>query len=308
MLSVAVCVITYRRPFGLRRLLDSLALLQFPRNPGVRPVIAVVDNDPSGSGKEVVDSICPGFPWELRYEVEAGRGIPMARNRSVRLASGCDFLAFVDDDEVVDRNWLDYLLETASTWNASIVSGRVDPIFEGAVPKWIADGGYYDRPSAAPGMRLKFAATNNVLVRADILRDIPGPFDERFSITGGSDTCLFTQLQARGHRIIADNRAMAWEWIPESRQSVRWILMRSYRSGNVYARADMAAHGTWRAFSRQLVRSVALIGLGLAATVIGVTRGRTGIVGGLRRVTRGAGGITGLLGRHYNEYVVVHGR
>ena len=45
--DVSLCVITYRRPEGLARLLESAARLKIPE--GVRVEIVLVDNDPASA-------------------------------------------------------------------------------------------------------------------------------------------------------------------------------------------------------------------------------------------------------------------
>lgn len=64
---VAVCIITYRRPDGLRRALDAVAAQVFD---GARPDLRVliVDNDEAGSARQVCDAL-------FRAEIFAGRPV-----------------------------------------------------------------------------------------------------------------------------------------------------------------------------------------------------------------------------------------
>jgi hypothetical protein len=59
--TVAVCVITYRRPVGLARLLEAFAKLEIDDT--IAPTIVVVDNDPEGSARPAVD--CAALPGRL---------------------------------------------------------------------------------------------------------------------------------------------------------------------------------------------------------------------------------------------------
>src|SRR5438309_10345348 len=103
MRSVAVCALTFHRPAGLARLLAGLDGLEDPA--GARFFVLIVDNDPEGSGRVVVEEAQRTSRHPIVYEIEPERGIPFARNRGVERAAelGADFIAFIDDDETVDR-------------------------------------------------------------------------------------------------------------------------------------------------------------------------------------------------------------
>ena len=93
-IDISVCVATYRRPAGLARLLESLQRQKLPD--GVSVEIWVVDNDPDSPAIAP-----PGVGW-LR---EPRRNIAHARNRALLEARG-EWLAFIDDDETADEDWL----------------------------------------------------------------------------------------------------------------------------------------------------------------------------------------------------------
>jgi succinoglycan biosynthesis protein ExoM len=121
---VAVCIGTFRRPEGLRRLLQALDALRFERLPRPDLVIVVVDNDPAGSARAVCDSIAPTVRYTIRYEIEATPGISHVRNRAARLARDqADLVAYLDDDEVPEPRWLEELLVVQQAHAADVVAG-----------------------------------------------------------------------------------------------------------------------------------------------------------------------------------------
>ena len=78
--------------------------------------------------------------------------------------SDCDFVAFVDDDEWVEPQWLAALLENQRATGAPIIQGPVRPSYLAIPPQWLAASGVYevgpfgdglheqrDRLSTAPG-------------------------------------------------------------------------------------------------------------------------------------------------------------
>ena len=106
---VAVCIATYRRPDGLRRLLHALEQLEFRVSALPSVYVVVVDNDPSvGAGFQVCNEI-HDFRWKLQALREQRKGISFARNTAMHraLELGADAIVFIDDDEVPEPEWLE---------------------------------------------------------------------------------------------------------------------------------------------------------------------------------------------------------
>jgi GT2 family glycosyltransferase len=95
---ITVVVCTRGRSVELERCLTSLVKLAYPRFS-----IVVVDNAPtSDRSKEVVQRF---DRHQVRYVVEPAPGLSRARNRGLSVAT-TDVIAWIDDDEVADENWL----------------------------------------------------------------------------------------------------------------------------------------------------------------------------------------------------------
>ncbi len=103
---LCVATITHRRPVMLGALLASFTNVRSPA--GMELCFLVVDNDRRRSAKASVAAFAASVAGEARYVMEPQSGIPFARNRALNEAHamGADFLAFVDDDEIVDADWL----------------------------------------------------------------------------------------------------------------------------------------------------------------------------------------------------------
>src|SRR5260370_343020 len=77
--AIALCIPTFRRPEGLRKLLTHVAKLQYPAPLSV----IVVDNDAEQrAGASVVNDISPAFLFPLACIVEPRRGQTYAYNRA----------------------------------------------------------------------------------------------------------------------------------------------------------------------------------------------------------------------------------
>ncbi|HEX9814751.1 MAG TPA: glycosyltransferase, partial [Myxococcota bacterium] len=147
---VSICIATCSRPQGLANLLGAFETLEIPA--GVAFQVVVVDNDPAGSAKAVCDEVVERHGYPLRYLVEKRRGIPFARNAALGVAlSDSDFIAFIDDDEVPESDWLSELLRVQDYYRAGVVTGPCLPQYTEPPPNWIVEGGFHERPRHPTG-------------------------------------------------------------------------------------------------------------------------------------------------------------
>lgn len=304
-MPVAVSAITYGRPRGLASLLAGIAALEEPEGVDLRVVI--VDNDPDGSAKPIVDEWRAAIRCPVDYAVEAERGIPAARNRAVLLArdAGCESIVFVDDDEVPEPGWLVELLRVRSDTAADVVTGPVIPEFERTPPGWLAP--FFDRPRFADGAIIGYARTSNVLVDLAALPPGEAPFSPKLALTGGSDTHLFMRMARRGARIAWADRAIVHETMPSSRVTPRWLVRREYRRGNTLSLCLRDLNDTWPARGKRVVRAVLEVVAGVVLVASGVVRGRRAALLGAQRIALAAGMVAGLFNVRYDEYAVIHG-
>jgi len=300
MADISICIATYKRTQGLRRLLQSLDEMDVSRLKDAEITVAIADNDREPSSREVVSEWGKNTRFKAVYAHEPRRGIPYARNRCCALAEGADFIAFIDDDEVADRRWLEELLKVQKKFDADVVVGPVLPEFETDVPDSVRAG--FERARYPTGTPMRSFNTGNVLIRRDILRKVEGPFATSLAFSGGTDTFLGLQLYAMGARIIWADEAKVTEINPAHRLRLWWHLRRAFRSGGGlsiqlrFLKAPM---------SQMLVRGLkclAKIGLGTASASLGWLDRRRGCVKGMLLIAEGIGGLAGIFGLLYNEY------
>lgn len=308
-MKVAICVATYRRPVLLTGLLQSIGDLTLSGT-DLEPVVVVTDNDANRSAAAVVDTFRQTFPWQLEYGVEERRNISHARNHAVANAMlhDPDFIAFVDDDAIVDPMWLDELVRVQLRTGADIVSGAVIPKYGDEIPDWIIRGRFLEIPRYATGEPISMAFTGNVLVARKVLENAgPAPFDPKFGISGGGDSFFFMRAHRAGARMVWADEAVAEEIIPPSRARVGWILRRAYRIGNRYIVCERMLHTPWRSLLLCLGKALAAVAGGSLLLVPSIARGRSGVVQVLRWIAGGLGVISGILGFEYREYDMIHG-
>lgn len=308
-MKVAVCVTTYLRPQGLTRLFEGLAALCFGRSPRPELEVVVVDNDPERSAAPVCAEWEGRLGWPLRYAPEPRRGVSQARNRAVACAreGGADFIAFIDDDEVPEPDWLDELLRVQAEYDADVVSGPVIQLFEGEVPAWVRKGRFFEPKRFPTGSHRRDPGAGNVLIRVAALEGMEHPFDERFALTGGEDTHLFLRLAHAGRTMVWADDAVAYEWTPPSRTRVKWILLRVYRGANTWSACERELRPDARALAGRVAKGLARIGFGVALLPVSWLFGRHMVVRSLWYVCFGAGNLAGLTGLQYQEYRTTHG-
>src|ERR1044072_4347919 len=122
-MHVSVVIPTMNRALLLQQALRSAIQQILPT--WLEMEILVIDNSPDGSAS----NCCMSFGSKVRYIHEPKLGISHARNRGIMEAHG-DFIAFLDDDERAEPDWLAALCETLHTTQADAVFGSVEPEFE----------------------------------------------------------------------------------------------------------------------------------------------------------------------------------
>jgi hypothetical protein len=298
-------VVTFRRPTELARLLESLRGLDFDCR-GLR--VVVVDNDPEQSARSVVDSARAACPFELDYGVEPVPGIAVARNRVVEMSRGAEMLAFIDDDETADPQWLRELVKVQGRFGADLVAGPVLPEFCPTAPSWVVAGGFFDGPRRPTGSPFRFAPTSNLLIRLPTTMARLGElFDQRFGLSGGEDSHLCLRAHRAGLKMVWAEAAFTKEFFPRSRTSVAWMLERFYSAGSGTALCEVAvarsAPRRLAARTNRIARGAARLLLSLGALIqSSVTFRRVGVLRALFGLASGTGQMAGAIGLQHMRY------
>jgi succinoglycan biosynthesis protein ExoM len=305
--KIAVCLLTYKRPNGLRHALQGLARQQV-KDGQANVRFFVINNDAEHAACDSCAAAVAEFGERFTYVCEPRRGISYGRNRALDLAADCDFLVFLDDDEVPEANWLSELLSVQATYEADFVCGPVMPHFGfGAAPEWAVRGRFFERPRYPAGsvLRGKDARTGNVLMSVSFVEKYGLDFCHAFALSGGSDRHFFLHAERFGGRIVWADNATVVEWLPESRVNVSWLLRRQFRFGNTSARVQLLSDG-WNIVSLQnILAGGARIGIGLMQLLISGAVKHKAIAGACTACC-GLGILYGYVGGTYVEYKTVH--
>lgn len=260
MTSVTVAIASMGRP-SLAQTLGSIAGQRLP--PHVQLEVVVGDDGPAGA----VQAIADGAPMPVRVVPAGGRNIAATRNATLDGARGADWIAFIDDDEEAEPDWIAELLATAKRHGADAVFGPIRPIYADDAPAWARRAGLYGKRPGDDGAVLYTGATGNALVCAAALGTLR--FREEFGRTGGEDTDLFARLAGSGARLVASERGAVSERVPRERLGLSHLASRYTRGGHSYARIMLEGRGlmTRGRFLTSAALKAAITGAGAALLV-----------------------------------------
>lgn len=209
--KVSLVIPTYRRQADLRECLRSVFDLKSP------PYEVIVVDSNSMDGTEKLKN---SFPIKF-VSTKERRGHPNAMNLGISIATG-DIVAFLDDDVVVCKEWLDEIVKPYANGNVAGVGGRVVPygrpkdfhvpIKSSDIGKVFPNGlviGNFDIPLP---FRIKVDSFIgcNMSFRRELLSKIGG-FDENFAGNCYRDeTDLCVRIRRLGYALIYNPKAIVW--------------------------------------------------------------------------------------------------
>lgn len=232
---VDVCVCTFQRP-SLWDTLQSMASQVLPSQVVARVIIA--DNDTIPSAYPMVLRAGAELGLQCEYRHAPARNISIARNACLDAASA-PIVAFLDDDEVADPNWLANLLAALQGGEGDVIFGPVQARYGTDLPAWVRRADLHSiRPVIRAGGRIETGYTSNVIMRRSVIGQ--HRFDPALGRSGGEDTQFFAVLHAMGARLRFAPSAIVYEDVPATRARLRWLLTRAFRSGQVHGRIQAA--------------------------------------------------------------------
>lgn len=132
-ISIVIC--TCNRAASLNKTLESLRSMIIPK--GIAWEVVVVDNNSADGTSKTVKDLSKKGSLNLTYLYERKQGKSFALNRGLKIVSG-EIVAFMDDDVVVDRGWLEAVLEATRQYqDCDGFGGRIVSIWDINLPKWL---------------------------------------------------------------------------------------------------------------------------------------------------------------------------
>lgn len=269
-MTVAICICTFNRPELLARVLGVLRNLHTGTLRPEQISIIVVDNNPDSRVAAVCDRLRGQLPVRLVLIAEKRRGISFARNRAVAeaLRAGFDFLAFIDDDDRPETDWLDELVQKQRETRADIVCGAIPAVVDPRWPAWLKNSPLF-APSGAK-TETKFGipqgiGSGNVLIDCRLLARLKtaGPvFSPAFALIGGSDTEFYIRAKRSGAKITTAEKSIIHRHYGGRRITFRGLMVYALHRGN-YSAHILKVHGTPQQIRERLLKAVKKLSMGM---------------------------------------------
>jgi glycosyltransferase involved in cell wall biosynthesis len=240
-MKISVIICTYNRADCLKRTLNSIVAMSVPED--LLWEIIVVDNNSSDDTKDVVEEFRTSSGLNVVYAFEGEQGLSYARNRSIREAKG-EIIAFIDDDVVVDGNWLVRVCEVFETHKPAVMGGKVLMQGELAVPKWFSKGvsdplGGFDRGdgiiiadnhyNGLVGIGANMSFRREVFDAVGLFRTDLGRKGNKLGM--GEETELYWRIKNRGEKCIYYPAAFVHHCVDSRKMSKGYIRRWFFRIG-----------------------------------------------------------------------------
>jgi glycosyltransferase involved in cell wall biosynthesis len=243
LISVVIC--TYNRAETLRRSLE--AVIHQDIHEEFSYEVVVIDDGSTDGTSAVVKEAAIRASMPVRYVHKQGGGIADSRNRGVKESRG-EWIAFCDDDELAEQDWLKALYNVALQRGAVCVGGsiRLDlpqetllclgPVCRGLLSEYL----HYDKVDIC--REKVIPCTGNILFSHRILDSIGG-FDASM-IYGGEDSDILGRIRLAGYDIWIVPNAVVRHLVPPYRLDATYFRWVSLRQGALYAEIDRKHRGS----------------------------------------------------------------
>ncbi|AHD11443.1 glycosyltransferase family 2 protein [Phaeobacter gallaeciensis] len=265
-ISILLC--TYRRR-SVVETLESLAALRAPT--GYTIDIIVADNDEALSSEHWVRGATAS--WPVSYIHAPARNISVARNACLALARNrqSDWVAFVDDDEVVPADWIEQLMRRAVDTGADVISGPAIACYPADAPDWMVDQDWHSNwpelrgPMQTETKQPQTAHSCNALMRFAGQLWEGQVFDLDRGTSGGEDTAYFFALSHMGARFAISAEAPVFEDVAPERLRLGWLAKRRFRMGQSYVSGAPGSLARIRLAGAAMAKVAYCAGAGLIA-------------------------------------------
>ena len=244
MKKILFCICTYNRNKSLIECLESIKFIKQIKK--IRIEILILDNTKNFNSKNAIYKLKKSKFPKIHLKNQKKRGVVFARNACLNFIkkNNFDFIAFIDDDCILDKYWLVNSFKILKKYNADIVTGPQNYSKTDLSRKQINFTQFFEKTYSKNILKVKWAATNNVLFRFKIIKNIKIKFDEELNKFGmGEDQLFFLQLSNYGNKIFYSKDIKVTEKLHNHRLDINWLKNRSFRLGVLGNYIDKKIYG-----------------------------------------------------------------
>jgi GT2 family glycosyltransferase len=224
MKTVSVVVITHNRPKSVK---DTLASLITQKVPPYE--IILIDN-----GLTPPLKVDLPFPNLNLIRLDSQEGLSYARNLAITVAKG-DYIAFVDDDAIVDQNWL---LELQKNFEFDLLGGSIKPLYESKPPAWWSEkdfGGCAGIGNIQSSDPADCIWGTNIIISKAIFKAV-GVFNENIGrqkgkLLSGEETELISRALKKRFKVTFVPDAIVYHKVSMKKMTFSYVVRWNYFSG-----------------------------------------------------------------------------
>jgi GT2 family glycosyltransferase len=221
---VSIVIITLNRIKNLEKCLNSILNLVYPLS---KLDIIVVDGGSVDGTQEMVSRHFPN----VNFILEKRRGVAIARNTGWRHSKG-KFVAYTDDDCIVDPYWIRRLVASLESSNAKGAGGPVVYLHPEAIPKYYGGTPFGTLDLGGRKRSLKEGEnliTANMLIATEVFKEIR--FWESLIYNDSEDAEFCRAVLEAGYILLYVPDATIYHNIDLKRINLGYLLKRAFFSG-----------------------------------------------------------------------------
>ena len=251
--KILISIPTYNRN---KSLIDCIKSIKKLNTDGFFNVeILIVDNSKNNNSYKHVKEFNKKNHLKIYQVHEKKRGIVFARNKCLQVARKLKptYVAFIDDDCIISKNWLNNIHKLLNKVDADVITGP--QLYEARKKDNLTY--LFEKKYKKKLLRVRWAASNNVIFKFDILKKQKNiKFDKNLNKFGmGEDQLFFSIINKIGYNIYWSKEISVTEKLHPHRSNINWIKERSKRLGILGHYLDLKIYGNLVGYPINYVKS-----------------------------------------------------
>jgi len=224
--------------FSIERAKDVTACIESLKKQTVRPKEIIIVLDPN---ETLISYYKNQLDSSVKLVISDTFGLSAARNMGIKNCNS-EFIAFIDDDAVADKNWLRNLINNFDNPLIIGVGGRIIPVWPNKNPTWFPEELYWIIGCSYKGLPVKKEPIRNPIgcnmaFRRSVFENV-GFFSTDMGrvgnvLMGHDDTEFGIRATGKlvGTTIMYDPQAIVYHSVSSNRVNHTYVVRRAYSEG-----------------------------------------------------------------------------